>query len=127
MRYQDFVVLEDIEDPYCVLLDDFTLDEIISISYVLQGFEVYFSPQVKPQENKYFRVVSSTVGEKKAETFFKLYPRGTVYFKKFRNCIGSRIKEMIVQEFNGYNNVELSVRYGLSVKYINEIIKSYEK
>lgn len=65
--------------------------------------------------------IALKLGIETAMKIAELFQGSQVYFPKMENSCSPKRKELIIEEFNGYNYRELAHKYGFSERWIREI------
>ncbi|MFT9496360.1 Mor transcription activator family protein [Anaerosolibacter sp.] len=68
-----------------------------------------------------YHEIALKMGVEAALKIAELFQGSQVYFPRMESSCGEKRKELILQEFNGYNYRELAQKYGFSERWIREI------
>ena len=62
--------------------------------------------------------IANELGIEAAIKIEKIFKGQTIYFASFENCCSDTKKNLIREEFNGYNTKYLARKYGVSDRYV---------
>lgn len=74
-----------------------------------------------------YDVIAEELGLEVAFVIEKLFRGQQVYFPSFKKANATRIKEMILEEFDGYNYTKLARKYGFTERHIRSICSKHEE
>ncbi len=120
MSIEDIISKNDLGKPYNYLMD-FNLADIFEIEKVLQGRQMNFNKCL--DINNEFKELIDTIGNEKVQKIVDIFYGKIIYFPKIKETCKQKIKNRIVEEFNGYNYTQLAKKYGYTERYIRKIIK----
>ena len=122
----NLITAEDIPQPYSALLEALTVDEIIKLSNTIGGIRVYFK-RGSIEETKAFDIISECISYTKAVKLCRIYAGEHIYFTSLDHIRSQKIHEAIKAEYNGYNTMQLALKYRYSEYHINSIVNSRGK
>ncbi len=73
-----------------------------------------------------YDVIAEELGLEAAFVIEKLFRGQQVYFPSFKKANATRIKEMILEDFDGYNYAKLARKYGFTERHIRSICSEHE-
>lgn len=74
-----------------------------------------------------YQTLANDIGIKGARTFIALYQGTNLYLPKIDDLIAEIRNCKIRNEFNGHNHKFLAVKYGLTARWIYEILTPHEE
>lgn len=74
-----------------------------------------------------YDIIAEELGIEAAFVIEKLFRGQQVYFPSFKKANSTRIREMILEEFDGYNYSKLAKKYGFTERHIRTICSGYEE
>jgi Mor family transcriptional regulator len=117
---------EDIKEPYNVLVNVLTIDQIIKLANTLDGLEINFI-NIDFKNTKDFKLISRCLNKKLAMKVFSKYYGERIYFQSFKRAISNKLNSIIKSEYDGYNTREIAIKYNYSERQIRRIAKGHKK
>lgn len=78
--------------------------------------------EINDLDEPYYQIAEK-IGIEAAIEIAKMFQGSQVYFPKVETSCNPKRKELIKQEFNGYNYKELAEKYGFTERWIREICR----
>ena len=121
LKITDIITKEDLGDPYDRLSEFLDLDDIIKLEQEYSGRTIKFRRNCKDAEAEYPELISM-LGLKKAKKVIRELGGMSLYFPTLKRNTLNKIKNLIIEESNGYNHSFLAKKFGYSERHINRII-----
>lgn len=115
-------MLDKIPEPYDTMLDTLSTEEIIQLADKLKGKEYYFR-QYEYEQSEIFELLKSCIDHQKADIVYRLFIGNKIYFPNIRTDKLNAVQ----REYNGYNAMQLSTKYGYSERHIRRIARNTNK
>jgi Mor family transcriptional regulator len=78
--------------------------------------------EIEDLDEPYYQIAEK-MGIKVALEMAKMFQGSQVYFPKVETSCNPKRKQLIKEEFNGYNYRELAEKYGFTERWVREICK----
>jgi len=125
-NHNTILTADDIPEPYGVLLEALTVDEIVNLADTISGIMIYFK-RGNFEETKAFDIISECIGYPKAVEVCRIFAGEHIYFTSLDQIRTQKLHETIRAEYNGYNAMTLAMRFRYSEYYINSIVNGGNK
>ncbi|MDR2903726.1 MAG: hypothetical protein LBU77_04400 [Clostridiales bacterium] len=125
MDYSKILTIEDFGEPYDLLDDILDVNEMVKLSEKFGGINIWFKKDIS--EDFIYNTLCFMFGKEKSIKIMKRFNNSKIYFSKIRTTAKEKIRTTIVNDYNGYNRIEIAIKYGYSEKQIDRIIADYRK
>lgn len=122
MDIKDTIEKTDLGEPYNAL-NEFTLSEIFSIEKILQGRQIKFRKNNLNIHIEFAELIN-LIGLEKVKRLIHIFSGENIYFPEIKKACKKKIKALILSDFNGYNILELSRKYGYTERHMRRIVNS---
>lgn len=121
MKWEEVIDRADLGEPYASL-NFLDMDEICRIENYFKGRQIAFKKCINDMEKAYPEICL-ILGEKKARKIAKTFSGETVYFPEMKRACSEKVRQLILEQFDGNNYGELARKYGYSERHIRRIVK----
>lgn len=117
----------ELPEPYREIAGIIGINEAVKL-FRMQGRSVYLGKRQKTeQQTENWIEFINIIGIENARKICKQFASNDVYFKKADELLRERRDELIAEDFNGGNYGALATKYGLTERWVRDIIDQKRK
>ena len=121
MQITKYITKQDLGDPYDRLADFLELEDIVKLEQLYNGQTIRLKRNTSDIKADY-PLLHEILGDRKSRQVIQMLGDIWIYYPTIKRNVGGKIKDLILQENNGYNQVDLSRKYGYTERHIRRIL-----
>lgn len=124
MKWEEVIDRTDLGEPYASM-DFLEIDEICRIESYFKGRQIAFKKCIDDIDDmeKTYPEICLILGKEKARKLAKTFSGETVYFPEMKRACSGKVRQLILEQFDGNNYSEIARKYGYSERHIRKIVK----